>query len=154
MKQQKTALNYAKLQSLYLIKIKAVETVRYLAVIVGRSEATIHAWLQLYRQGGLEKLLETPPKTGRTKKLDVETVASLQRELSEPEGFNSYQEIQLWLFTCLDHHISYSSIHRIVRDELKSKLKVPRPTHEKQEPGVIECFKKYLPIFLILCHRK
>ena len=146
MKQQKTALGYAKVQALYLIKIQAVETVRYLAVIVGRSEPTIHHWLKLYRTGGIEKLLEAPPKTGRPKKLDIETVASIQRELSDPEGFNSYQEIQIWLFTCLDRQISYSSIHRIVRYELKSKLKVPRPTHEKQEPGVIECFKKYLPI--------
>jgi len=36
MKLQKIALNYAKVQALYLLKIKAVETGRYLAVIVGR----------------------------------------------------------------------------------------------------------------------
>ena len=40
MKQQKTVLNYAKVQSLYLLKIQAAETVRYLAVIMGRSEST------------------------------------------------------------------------------------------------------------------
>ncbi|MDJ0717095.1 MAG: IS630 family transposase [Prochloraceae cyanobacterium] len=148
MKQQKTALNYAKVQALYLIKIKAVETVRYLAVNMVRSESTTHSWLQLYREGGLEKLLETPPKVGRTKKLDVETVAEIQKELSDPEGFNSYKEIQLCLYSCHDRYISYSSIHRIVRYELKSKLKVPRPTHEKQEPGVIEGFKNYLPTLL------
>ena len=34
MKKQKTALSYAKLQALYLIKIQATETIRYLAVIV------------------------------------------------------------------------------------------------------------------------
>lgn len=49
MKQQKTALNYAKVQALYLLKIRAAETVRYLAVIMGRSESTVHHWLQLYR---------------------------------------------------------------------------------------------------------
>ena len=76
MKQQKTALGYAKVQALYLIKIQAVETVRYLAVIIGRSEVTIHHWLKLYRTGGIEKLLEVPPKTGRPKKLDIETVAN------------------------------------------------------------------------------
>ncbi len=37
------------------------------------------------------------------------------------------------------------TIHRIVRYELQSKLKVPRPIHEKQQPGVIEVFKQYLP---------
>ncbi len=146
MKQQKTALGYAKVQALYLIKIQAVETVRYLAVIIGRSEVTIHHWLKLYRTGGIEKLLEVPPKTGRPKKLDIETVAKIQRELLDPEGFNSYQEVQLWLFACLDRYVSYATIHRIVRYELQSKLKVARPSHEKQEPGIIEVFKNYLPI--------
>jgi transposase len=68
MKQQKTALNYAKVQSLYLLKINVAETVRYLAVIMGRSESTIHYWLQLYKTGGIAKLLEEPPQTGRPKK--------------------------------------------------------------------------------------
>ena len=39
MKKQKTGLGYAKVQSLYLLKkINAVETVRHLAVILGRGE--------------------------------------------------------------------------------------------------------------------
>jgi len=145
MKKQKNTLKYAKVQALYLLKIKAVETIRYLAVIMGRSESTIHYWLQLYRQGGIEKLLEEPPKTGRPKKLDIETVAKIQKELSDPEGFVSYKEIQKWLLVCQDIKISCSAIHRIVRYELRSKLKVARPRHEKQAPGVIEVFKKYLP---------
>ena len=45
MKKQKTGLNYAKLQALYLLKIKATKTVRYLAILVGRSESTIYYWL-------------------------------------------------------------------------------------------------------------
>lgn len=145
MKQQKSGLGYAKVQSLYLLKIKVVENVNYLAVIIGRGESTIHRWLQLYKTGGLSLLLEEPLKTGRPKKLEIETVAQLQKELSDPEGFNSYQEIQLWLLSCLDIEISYSTLHRIVRYELQSKLKVPRPTHEKQAVGVVEAFWEFLP---------
>jgi transposase len=145
MKKQKTALNFAKVQALYLLKIQAVETVRYLSVIMGRAESTIHSWLQLYRQGGLSKLLEEHPKTGRPKKLEIETVAKIQRELSEPEGFLSYKEIKLWLFSCQNIEISYQTIHRVVRYELQSKLKVPRPCHEKQQPGIISAFKQHLP---------
>lgn len=87
-------------------------------------------------------------------------MAKIQQELSKPEGFISYQEIQLWLLACQDLEISYSTIHRIVRYELQSKLrrvlskntltqkpplKVPRPTHEKQAVGVVEAFKQFLP---------
>ncbi len=113
--------------------------------MIGRSESTIYYWLGLYREGGLSLLLEEPPKTGRPKKLKVETVAKIQQELSEPEGFISYQEIQLWLLACLNLEISYSTIHRIVRYELQSKLKVLRPIHEKQAEGVVQAFQKFLP---------
>ena len=122
MKPQKTPLNYAKVQALYLLKIKAAATVRYLAVIIGPSESTTHPWRQLYRQVGLEKLLEVPTNQGRNKKLDIETVPLIQRELSDSEGFNRYQEIQIWLFTCLEGQSSYSTIDRVVRAELQSQL--------------------------------
>ncbi len=36
LKQQVTSLNFAKVQSLYLLKIKEVETVRHLTVLIGR----------------------------------------------------------------------------------------------------------------------
>ena len=39
MKKQKKALSHAKIQALYLLKIQAVETIRYLAVVMGRSES-------------------------------------------------------------------------------------------------------------------
>jgi transposase len=145
MKKQKKALSHAKIQALYLLKIQAVETIRYLAVVMGRSESTIYYWLQLYREGGLERLLEEPPKTGRPKKISVETVAKIQQELHDPKGFVSYKEIQRWALSCLDLDVSYPTIHRIVRYELRSKLKTPRPVHEKQAPGVVEAFKRFLP---------
>ena len=76
MKQQKSGLGYAKVQSLYLLKIKVVENVNYLAVIIGRGESTIHRWLQLYRKGGLSLLLEEPPR--------------LQMKADRPGGLGAY----------------------------------------------------------------
>ncbi len=145
MKQQKTALNHAKVQSLYLLKINVAETVRYLAVIMGRAESTMYYWLQLYKTGGMSKLLQEPPQTGRPKKLEIETLAKIQQELSDSEGFSSYKEIKIWLLICQDIDISYPTVHRIVRYELKGKLKVARPIHEKQEPGIITAFKNHFP---------
>lgn len=129
----------------YLLKINVAETVRYLAVIMGRSESTIYHWLQLYKTGGMPKLLEEPPQTGRPKKLEIETVSKIQQELSDPEGFNSYKEVQLWLLVCQNIDISYPTVHRIVRYELTGKLKVARPIHEKQQPGIITAFKNHFP---------
>ena len=66
--------------------------------------------MQYYRQGALEKLLEEPPKTGRRKKIDVETIAQLQKELSDPFGFSSYNEVKLWFYTCQNLEVNYSTI--------------------------------------------
>lgn len=81
MRRQKKALNFAKLQSLYLLKIRVADTVRYLAIIMGRSESTIHHWLRLYRLGGLEKLMEEKVKTGRPKGSTKMVDLSLNREV-------------------------------------------------------------------------
>jgi transposase len=91
MKQQKKVSGYAKIRSLYLLKINAVETIKHLAVIIGRRESTIHHWLHQYKTGGLPFLLEEPQqKKARIKK--IELIAEIQQELSDSQGLNNYQE--------------------------------------------------------------
>ncbi|MBO9997493.1 MAG: helix-turn-helix domain-containing protein [Cyanobacteria bacterium SID2] len=67
LKRQESATGFAKVQALYLLKIQAAETVRYLAVLLNRSEPTVHRWLKLYREGGVEALLEERKSPGRPK---------------------------------------------------------------------------------------
>ncbi|NEN99753.1 MAG: helix-turn-helix domain-containing protein [Moorea sp. SIO3I7] len=81
---KKLPRGFAKVQSLYLWKIGAVETVRHLAVIVGRTERTIHRWLEISRHSGIEELLKEKPKTGRPKKLKIEQVAFITTRIKRP----------------------------------------------------------------------
>lgn len=148
MKQQETSLNFAKVQSLYLLKINAVETVRYLAILVGRSERTAHRWLSSYREGGIERLLWEPEPQGRPKKVSVEEVAMIQNELKDPQGFTSYKEIHFWASIFQGIEASYMTIYRLVKEELQAKLKVARPQCLKQLPGEVEAFKNNLPTAL------
>ncbi len=141
MNQQKTVLGFAKIQSLYLWKISAVETIRHLAVLVGRTERTIYRWLEIYREEGIEELLKERRKTGRPQKLTIEQVSKLQQELRDPVGFKSYKEVQVWIFIFCEIWLSYSTVHRLVHQELKAKLKVVRPKNKKQLPGEVEEFK-------------
>jgi transposase len=155
MKKQKNSLEFAKLQTLYLFKINAAETVRYMAVLIGRGESTIHRWLKVYRESGIKALLKDveeekdeeissrPP--GRPQAIDVEIAAQIQQELKEEEGFSSYQEVKLWLEIVQGVEVSYISIWRFCRLELQAKLKVPRPRSIKQEKGAIDKFKSELP---------
>ena len=79
---------------------------------------------------------------GRKPLISEAVKEKLNQELSDPEGFDSYQEIQQWLLCVHDVEASYWTVHKTVRYRLKSKLKVPRPVNLKQEPGAVENFKK------------
>ncbi|NER48793.1 MAG: hypothetical protein F6J92_19275 [Symploca sp. SIO1A3] len=93
MHQQKTALGFAKVQSLYLWKIGAVATLRHLAVLVGRTETTITLWLEVYRDSGIEELLQEVPKTERPQQLTLEQVYELQQDLTNPTVLKNYNEL-------------------------------------------------------------
>lgn len=125
MKQQKSSLAYAKVQSLYFLKMGEVETVRHLAVLMGRGERTIHRWLSkfLQKKGGIERLLSEGNPPGRPKKISVEEVALLQNELKDPVGFTSYKEIYFWLSVVREISVSYTTVYRLVRQELGSSIK-------------------------------
>ena len=123
MKEQKSSLAYAKVQSLYFLKMREVETVRHLAVSMGREERTIHRWLSFYRKGGIDRLLSegNPPRI--PKKISVEEVALLPNELKDPVGFTSYKEIYFWLSVVREISVSYTTVYRLVRQELGSSIK-------------------------------
>lgn len=131
-----------KLQALYWLKTKTVDSVSAIAVFLGRHRTTVQRWLTSYRRGGLEELLTEKRSTGRPRLMTHEIVEKLEAELQDPEGFESYQEVQKWLSSCCDLQVSYRTVHQWVRYRLQGKLKVPRPVSIKQKEGVVEEFKK------------
>lgn len=134
-----------RVQALYWLKTKTVETVAEIAILLGRHRTTVQRWLQQYRQGGLQKLLEEKKSPGRGQLMPPVIVERLQTELNQPEGFQSYKEIQKWLWTCHNLKVSYRTVHQWVRYRLGAKLKVPRPVSIKQAQGAVEEFKKNSP---------
>jgi transposase len=127
---------------LYLLKTASVETVQYLAIILGRHRTTVQRWLAQYRTGGLENLLVSKPKSGRKPLISQPIRERLAKELEDPEGFESYTEVKIWLETLQGVSASYKVVHHTVRYQMQAKLKVPRPTSAQQEPGEINNFKK------------
>jgi len=143
--QQKEKRRFERVQALYLLKIRQVETVEHLAVIIGRGRRTISRWLSQYRSGGLAQMLEVGKSPGKEPLIPQWAVERLKTELADPEGFTSYKEVKLWLEALLDIKVKYDVVHHLVHDKLKAKLKVPRPVSAKQVEGAIESFKKKLP---------
>ncbi len=142
LKTEKNAKTKEKLQVLYWLKTKQVETGGYLASLSGHHQTTISRWLNKYRTGGLEVLLSRKKGSGRKTTIPDEARAALEEELKDSQGFLSYKEIQTWLKVFYGYEASYSAIHKLVRYKLKAKLKVPRPVNIKQKEGVKEEFKK------------
>lgn len=140
--QQKTGKTKERLQIIYWLKSGQSQSVDELASRTGHHRTTVSRWLSLYRSGGLATLLNIKKSPGRRRKLSREVEIRLVSELSEPEGFLSYEEVQTWLKVLWNIEMSYTGVHKIVRYRLKSKLKVPRPQHIKQKEGAVESFKK------------
>ena len=143
LKNAKTPQEKERIETIYWLKTKTVETVKQIAIMLGRNRVTVQKWLRKYREGGLNLLLE-PKKNvgGRPRSIPQDVVEKLQQELRNPEGFDSYDEIRLWLKTCFDLDVAYRTVHQLVRYDLKAKLKVPRPLHIKQNQEAREEFKK------------
>lgn len=142
LKQQKTAFALERLQALYLLKTQQVETVQHLAFVLGKSRVTAQRWLRRYREGGLNGLLEQYKSTGRPKIIPQQVRELLKVELTDPEGFSNYGEVQTWLKASEGIDASYKVVHDTVRYQLKAKLKVPRPVSVKQSIEAKENFKK------------
>jgi transposase len=101
---------------------------------LGVHRNTIADWLQLYEEGGLEKLQdigEPGPDPGQ-QSIPPDAMEALKDRLSEPEGFGSYKEIRQWLAEEQDVDLCYSTVHGIVRYDLGAKPKSPRPSHPKK----------------------
>ena len=141
-KSEKNGKNKEKLQILYWLKSRQVESGGHLAGLSGHHQTTISRWLSKYRSGGLEELLDRKSGSGKKGIISSEAIASLEQELNNSEGFFSYKEIQTWLKVFYDHKVSYSAVHKLVRYKLKAKLKVPRPVNCLQKEGAVEEFKK------------
>lgn len=144
--EQKTAPAKERVQLLYLLKTRQAQTVAHAAQILGRNRATIHKWMQQYKSQGLAGLIARKYSPGRPRVIPKWAENSLFKQLQEPEGFNSYQEIVEWLEQNLGITAPYKTVHKLVHYRLKAAPKVPRPQSVLQSKPQVEAFKKTSPL--------
>lgn len=133
-----------RLQMLVWLKQGEVRSRGELAERCQRDKATITRWLGCYRKGGLSALLRKGTAPGAVRKIPAESLEKLKARLAQPEGFHSYGEIQQWLEQTCQLTVEYGTLYRVVRYELKAKLKVPRPRARQQDPQKLNAFQKKL----------
>lgn len=140
----RSASQKERLQMLVWLKQGEVNSRNELAQRCHRDKATITRWLRRYRDGGLKALLTQGTAPGAPRKIQGEALEKLKARLAQPEGFHSYGEIQQWLEQNCQLRVDYGTLYRVVRYELKAKLKVPRPRALAQEPEKLNAFQKKL----------
>lgn len=145
LRKQKTALGFERIQGLYLLKTGQVKTIQDLAVVLGRGTATVQRWLKAYTESGITSLVSRKKGSGRPPIINTDVREQLLKELEEPQGFKSYEEIRTWLKAVEGVEASYKVVHDTVRYQMKAKLKVPRPVGVKHQPEAESEFKKNSP---------
>jgi transposase len=145
LKQQKSASGKERVQLLYLLKTKQAQTVQAAASLLGRNRVTLQEWMGLYRNGGIEQLLKRKPQSGRPRAIPGWAQRALEKQLKEPEGFNSYGDICQWLKTDLGITAKYTTVYKHVHDRLGASPKVSRPQSQLQSEAAKQAYKKTCP---------
>jgi len=93
-------------------------------------------WLEKYEKGGITAMLGIGTRGAKPgiRVLSPAAIGALQARL-EGQGFDGYTHVRGWLRSELGADLPYSTVHRIVRYRLKSKLKRARPRHVKKTPS-------------------
>jgi len=127
-----------RVQALYLLKTKQVETVLNSSVGTESSHSTKVA--KSISEWWVESAIKVGKSTGRTALIPEWAVERLKQELLEPEGFSSYEEVRLWLAE-LGIQVKYDVVHNLVHEKLKADKKVAETKSSEQEPGAVENFE-------------
>ncbi len=126
-RREKDAQIQRRFHMLLLLKTGEAKSRSGAARHLGVHRHTVADWLDLYEEGGIEKIQEVEdpgPEPGQ-QSIPSDVMEALKKRLDEPEGFGSYKEIQRWLDEEHDVELCYSTVHGIVRYELGAKLKTP-----------------------------
>lgn len=97
LKHATTASSKERLQMLYWLQSGQVSSRQALAELLGRDKATITRWLKKYKDGGRSGLLSVKHAPGQPAIVSGEALERLKQRLQDPQGFQSYGQIQKWL---------------------------------------------------------
>jgi transposase len=107
-----------------------------------RPRSVIQRWFDLFRQGGLERLLHKGRGKGVPSRLTAEAAAALRQKL-EAGGWRRALEAQRWLADTHGIVVGLATVYKYLK-KLGARLKVPRPCHQKHDPAAAEAFKASL----------
>lgn len=143
LRQAATPTAKERLQVLYWLKQEQAPSISTIAQAVGKHRNTVQTWLSMYREGGVEAMLEVKKPPGRVRVIPRWAEEALAKRLQEPHhGFHSYGAVQQWLAQTLGVEAQYHAVYQMTRYRLQAKLKVARPQNCQQDPQQREAFQQ------------
>ena len=119
-----------------------------MAASLGRARSCIQGWLDRFRRGGLDALLQ-PPRRGQgpASQLSPELAQALGQKLAAGE-FRRAADAQRWLAEAGGLQVKLVTVYKYLK-KAGARLKVPRPCHEKKDRWAAEAFREALAAHLV-----
>jgi transposase len=115
-----------------------------IATATGRSRSTIQAWFDAYRAGGIAALLKDgrSDNAGAPAKLTAAAKAELEAGLKTGR-WRTVPQMRTWLKTHHKIQMALSSLYNRL-GKAGARLRVPRPSHVKNDPAAAQEFRETL----------
>ena len=115
-----------------------------IASAVGRSRSTIQEWFDLFREGGMARLLEDQRANNHGPEGLLQAEAKNKFEAEVAKGrFRTAPQIQRWVEKELGVKAALTTIYGWL-GKLGARMRVPRPSHVRKNPAAAEAFKENL----------
>ena len=132
-----------RIKALLLLKQNKVHYQSQLATKLGFTEKTIREWLKLYDSEGLSSFITIRVGGNRDSVLPKKVLVFIEKQLNNPQTtITSYVELQQLIQDTFGEVVNYKTLNGYCNRVFKSKLKVSRKSHYKQDDMAIEAFKK------------
>jgi transposase len=116
-----------------------------IAQAVGRARSTIQEWFDTFRTGGVAALLRDgrADNPGQPGKLPAAAKAQIQEGLQQGR-WRTVPQIQSWLQQAHGVQLALSTLYNRL-GKAGARLRVPRPSHVRQNPAAVLAFRETLP---------
>lgn len=139
----KTAKIQKRVECLIIFKSHPLKTKQAVADHLLVKRKTIHSWLALYKDGGIQGLLDTGSRNKKSKTISAEIHKGLEAKLQDDkDALLGYWQVQLWVKQTYGVDISYHWLRKYVIKYFKCKLKQPRKSHYKKDDEAATAFLK------------
>ena len=113
-----------------------------LAAATGATPDSVSNWKKRYHTGGLDALLRDGRGGDFRSGLSEEQQQQIRQKLSSPtDALTSYKGAQTWLKETLGVAKNYHAVHKYLKRNFGTRLKVGRKSHVKKDEAAVAVFK-------------